>query len=347
MPNKRLPSTDWTAELAQVTFRCQVCRHTWLAAPDLVEPDEAPEAAHHPFKYFATCEVCEASAQPQAPWERALLKAHQRSTGPRTPEGQRASAANLAGHPTPEEALRTRFNAMKHGLSARTATYFPAKPDGYAMCKRCEVDRHWCSEQPACVKQVELFMLHSAAFEQRNPKLLGRIHGDVHAALVGALQLCLQEILGDGVVLKVPKLELQPSPLPEDEGRLVNMPISFVDDKGQIRYVYEYTAHPAFKPVADLVTRLGLSLADLGMTVKAQEDEASELKGRLAGEGETRAAEAMDQFADRMASAFEKLPALLQAAQAAAAADPVLLAHEAATGQKTAAATAKAGARKP
>lgn len=326
---------NWSEELTDVNFRCQVCRHTWSAAPDLVEPDEAPEAAYHPWRYFATCEVCDASGQPQAPWERALLKAHQMSTGPRTPEGQAAAAANLAGHPTPEEALRTRFNSMKHGLNARVATYFPAKPDSYAFCSRCDVNRHWCSEQPACVKQTELFMLHHAAFEQRNPRALAKIHGDMHAALVGTLQMCLQSILGDGVVLKVPRFEQRVSPLPEDKGRMVNMPISFVDDDGRTHYVYDYAAHPAFKPVADLVTRLGLSLSDLGMTIKAQDDEQSELRGRLGEQGQERAAEAMEAFSDRMASVFEKLPALMQAAGAAAAQDPVLLAHEAATGIKT------------
>ncbi|MBP6895663.1 MAG: DNA adenine methylase [Pseudacidovorax sp.] len=38
-------------------------------------------------------------------------------------------------------------------MAARTATYFPAKPDRYAFCEGCEVNRLWCSEQPACVKQ--------------------------------------------------------------------------------------------------------------------------------------------------------------------------------------------------
>lgn len=331
---------DWSDELDEVNFRCQVCRYTWSAKPDLVEPDADPEAAHHPFRYFATCPCCDAAHQAQAPWERALLKAHQTSTGPRTPAGQAASAANLAGHPTPEEALRTRFNAMKHGLNARVASYFPAKPDGYAFCSRCDVDRDWCREQPACVKQTELFMLHTAAFEQRNPRALAKIHGDLHAALVASLQMCLQAVLGDGVVIKTPRLERHV----DEEGNEVHMAVSYVDDQGAVRHVYDYAANPAFKPIADLVTRLGLSLSDLGMTVKAHEEEGAELKGRLAGEERT--AEVVDSFSDRMAAAFEKLPVLLQAAQAAAAKDPVLLAHEQQTGTKTAQGAALAGGGK-
>ncbi|MCV2349303.1 hypothetical protein [Paucibacter sp. Y2R2-4] len=310
----------------RVTFRCLVCRHDWAAQPDLVEPDPDPAAAHHPFRYYGNCPACDEEHQPQAPWERALLKAHQMSTGPKTPAGQANSAANLEGHPTPEEALRTRFNAMKHGLNARVAHYFPAKPDGYAFCSGCEVNRYWCGEQPACVKQTELFMLHSAAFEQKNPKALAKIHGDLHAALVASLQMCLQAVLGDGVVLKVPKVHV------DKEGNCVTL--TYVDEHGQLRNVMEYSANPAFKPIADLVSRLGLSLSDLGMTIKAQEDEEAQLRGRLGADAKP--VEMLQDFSNRMAAALERMPALVEASRKAAAQDPVLLEHEAQTGRSSA-----------
>lgn len=322
MPRK---PRDWRDELDRVNFRCGVCRGAFSARPDLVEP--APEEDHHPWRYFADCPDCGAKNQPQAAWERSLLKAHQMATGPRTPDGQAASAANLAGHPTAEEALRTRFNAMKHGLNARVASYFPAKPDGYSFCARCDVDRDWCSEQPACVKQTELFMMHSAAFEQRNPKVLARLHGDLHAALVASLQMCLQAVLGDGVVIKTPRLEMRP----DSEGNMVNEVVTYYDDKGQLRTIYDYAANPAFKPIADLVTRLGLSLSDLGMTIKANEEEAEQLRGRLGG-GQ-RNPEALEAFSERMAGVLEKLPGVMAAAKAAADNDPVLLAHQRAHGE--------------
>lgn len=323
MPKK---PKDWSAELDRVNFVCAECRHAWDAKPDLVEPADGEDEAHHPWRYFARCTRCHAENQPQARWERSLLKAHQVATGPRTEEGKAASAANLVGHPTPEEAKRTRFNAMKHGLSARVATYFPAKPDGYAFCARCDVNRVWCAEQPACVKQAETFMLHHAAFEQRNPRALARLHGDLHAALVASLQMCLQAVLGDGVVIKTPKLDV----VTDKDGNRESTVVSYVDSFGEEHYIYDYQANPAFKPIADLVTRLGLSLSDLGMTIKAQEDEEAQLRGRLGG-GEKQP-EVVGAFADRMLAAMGKLPALIEAAKQQAAQDPVLLEHQAQSG---------------
>lgn len=113
--------------LDQITFHCDACYRSFKAAPRRVEDE--PETEHHPFRYFAVCPRCDAECE-QARFERGLIKAWASATGPRTPEGKAASAKNLEGHPTPEEALRTRFNAMKHGMAAKVATYFPAKPDG-------------------------------------------------------------------------------------------------------------------------------------------------------------------------------------------------------------------------
>jgi hypothetical protein len=312
----------WSAELDTCNYRCGVCQHAWEGKPDLVEPDD--DATHHPFRYFAICPGCGAQNQPQVQWERALLKAYQNSTGPRTPEGIKAAGANLVGHPTPEEALRTRFNAMKHGMHARTANYFPAKPDGYAFCGRCDVDRTWCAEQPACVKQTEKFMLYHAAFEQRNPKIINRVKSDLHAALVASLEMCVQAVLADGVVIKTPRIQVA------EGGRLVA--IKFTDSAGETHNVYDYMANPAFKPIADLVSRLGLSLQDLGMTDRAvDDDEAAGLRGRLAPD-DGPARDHLGAYSDRLGAAMANLAPLVNAARQAAEADPVLLEHKAQTG---------------
>lgn len=309
---------DWSSQLSEVNFRCSACRHAWSAVPDLIEPDDAAE--HHPFRYFANCPACEVDNQPQASWERALLKAHQAATGPITPAGKAASAANLDGHPTAEEVTRTRFNAMKTGISARTATYFPARPGKYPFCAGCDVDRTWCGEQSACVKQTEIFMLHHAAFDQRNPKVLGKLHADLHAALTASLQMCLQAVLGEGVLIKQPKVELNRDGDPTT--------LTYINSQGVREYIYSYHANPAFKPIADLVTRLGLSMSDLGLTVRAVEQ-----KDDDGGHGTLKldqgSKETLQAFGERMAVATELMRDKISNARQRSRSDPVLIEHQA------------------
>lgn len=318
---------DWSARLSHVNFRCGSCRRQWDGEPDLIEEDASPEAAHHPFRYFANCTACGAEHQPQASWERALLKAHQAATGPKTDEGKAATSRNLAGHPTPEEALRTRFNAMKHGMAARTATYFPARPGKYAFCARCDVDRAWCREQPACVKQTEIFMLHHAAFEQRDPKVLARLHADLQASLTATLQMCIQEVLGDGVIIKQPRVEL------DREGTPVTL--TYLDEGGQRQYIYNYQSHPAFKPLTELVSRLGLSMSDLGMTVRAADADEGAMPGRLqVGDDAVDTRETLADFGRRMLIATERAKDQIAAAAQRTKADPVLVEFQARGGEQ-------------
>jgi hypothetical protein len=313
---------DWSGQLKEVNFKCGACRRSFSGVPDLIEDD--PDTAHHPFRYFANCPKCEAVHQPQAGWERGLLKAHQSSTGPVTAAGKAASAANLEGHPTSEETLRTRFNAMKHGMAAQTATYFPAKPDGYAFCGQCDVGRDWCAKQPACVKQTEIFMLHHAAFDQRNPKILMRLHADLHAALMATLQMCLQAVLGEGVLIKQPRVEL------DREGSPVTL--SYIDSAGKKAYIYDYTSNPAFKPISDLVSRLGLSMSDLGMSVRNVEADEEKGIGVLKLDASTK--ETLEGFGVRMLEASKNAHDLIAASQAATRADPVFIEHQARGGDR-------------
>ncbi|UUZ68102.1 hypothetical protein LP416_27945 [Polaromonas sp. P2-4] len=313
---------DWSGQLKQVNFKCGTCRGSFSSEPDLIEDD--PDAPHHPYRYFANCIRCGAEHQPQAGWERGLLKAHQTSTGPVTAAGKAASAANLDGHPSSEETRRTRFNAMKHGMAAQTATYFPAKPDGYAFCGQCDVGRDWCAQQPACVKQTEIFMLHHAAFEQRNPKVLTRLHADLHAALMATLQMCLQAVLGEGVLIKQPRVELT------REGDPVTL--SYIDPQGKKAYIYDYTSNPAFKPIADLVSRLGLSMADLGMSVRGFEADEEKGMGVLKLDASTK--ETLEGFGARMLEASKNAADLIAKSQAATRADPVFIEHQAQGGER-------------
>jgi hypothetical protein len=309
-----MAKSDYSAQLDEVTFRCGACRATFSAAPGRVV--EAPEREWHPWGYFSDCPECGAIDQEQAPWERALLKAWQNATGPRTSEGIAATAANLAGHPTPEEARRTRFNALKHGLSAKTATYFPARPGGYPFCAACDVDRGWCGQQAACSKQTVLFMQHHAAFEQRNPKLLNGVYADLQAALFALLQQIVQTIIADGVKVEAPKYYT------DKDGQLIVA--EYYTEAGERRTIMDIQAHPLFKPLGELLSRNNLSLADMGMTQKVQDDEEQEF-GRLQSQAQSR--EALADFSARQAKALEDLSSLMRNAAARRDADPILIEH--------------------
>jgi len=270
---------DRSQPLSEINFYCKACFSSFKAEPGRVEG--APEQEHHPFAYFAACPGCSAECG-QAQWEKSLLKAWRNATGPNTEEGKAATAANLEGHPTPDEALRTRFNAMKHGLTARTATYFPAKPDGYAFCGSCEVDRVWCKAQPACAKQTELFMLHHAAFDQKNPRVLMGIYADLQASIFAVVQQILQTIVADGVKV---------SEVVWDKDADGNVRVAeYIDEDGKRRIIHENVmAHPLFRPLGELLTRAGLTLADMGMTnrvIEAEEDAMGRLEHDQANQEE-------------------------------------------------------------
>lgn len=301
---------DLSKPLGAITFNCGDCYRTFKAQPSRVADD--PENLHHPYQYFGTCTLCKSECE-QVPWEKSLLKAWANATGPKTPEGIAASARNLEGHPTPEEALRTRFNAMKHGMNAKVANFFPAKPDGYAFCKSCDVDRVWCGAQPACVKQTQNFMMHHAAFETRNPSVLNGVYAEMHAALFAVLQQILQTIIADGVKIVSPEWYTTK----DGEMFLADYHDS---ETGEKKTIMNISAHPLFKPLGELLTRTGLTLSDMGMTVRQIEDD-DEQMGNLA----TATREDAASFSRAQTKALEDLRGLMARASEQSAKDPVLI----------------------
>ena len=188
--------------LDEVHFHCRECDHRFDAAPARVE--DAPEDPWHPWRYFAPCKACGTEAT-QGTQARHLLKLWASATGPKTAEGKARSAANLEGHPTPEEAQRTRFNALKHGLNARVATYWPARPGSYPQCTSCELLYNGCSTGQACQKKTELFLRHHIAFETGDPQLLGELRADLHANLTAIINDLLLSVISDGARLRTPE----------------------------------------------------------------------------------------------------------------------------------------------
>ena len=308
-------SHNYSQSLDSVVFRCYDCRKNFERAPERVADE--PARPHHPFRYFAACPICGAEVE-QAQYEVNLIKAWCNATGPKTEDGKAATAKNLDGHPTPEEAKRTRFNAMKHGLNARVAQYFPAKPDGYAACETCDIDRVFCASQPACQKQTQLFMLHQAAFEQRDPKHLIPIYADMQAGITAIMQQILQTILKEGVSLRTPAWAV------DKDGNVVIA--EYVDlATGQLQKIYEVKAHPLLRSLQDFLSKNGMSLADMGMTPRVIEQEEATM-GKLAQDGETQ--QSLIEYSQRQAAALENLADLAKRENEKKMQDPVLIEYQ-------------------
>lgn len=313
-----------TEPLDQVQFRCSLCKFEFEAAPGSVE--DAPEAPWHPFRYSAECPACGSAAE-QSPRERGLLKAWAHATGPRTEEGKAASALNLAGHPTPEETLRTRFNAVKHGLFARVATYFPARPGQYPHCKQCEYFNNGCDESPAwnhknpaaCLKRAELFLKHHAAFETKDPALLTGFRADTQAALQGLIDDMILAITASGVELRAPEWGIDPQ---TGTIRIAK----YVDLQGEEHTIEKVTAHPLLKPLIEYIQKNAMTLADLGMTPKVLEDQET-IRGFVEAAGTTKQADMLE-YQRLQAAQLEALSQMIDRSRQQVARDPVLIEHQ-------------------
>lgn len=309
--------------LGQINFVCGDCRERFSVSPGRVVDE--PDRPWHPYAYFAQCPACGGEAE-QAHWEINLLKAHSAATGPKTPEGKAAVAQNLEGHPTPEEAKRTRFNAMKHGAFASTAQFFPAKPGKYPHCQTCEHFNNGCDEfptrasprPPACLKRTELFLKHHAAFETQDPNLLLRNRADTHAAMQAILDDVIYAIAAEGVLIKSPEWYWD-----KDGGFHL---AQYTDpDTGERVTVEKMQENPLLKRLIDMISKNNLSLADMGMTPKVL-DEHDIARGYIDSDKTDR--EDLKALGERQTKAMENLGDMIRRSQEKVKADPVYIEME-------------------
>lgn len=297
-----------------VKFHCPECDHRWSGLPARIV--DAPDKSHHPWDYFAECPECGAEAH-QDRREQALLKAWANATGPRTPEGLANTAKNLEGHPTPEEARRTRFNAMKHGAYAETARYFPAKPGRYPECDGCPYfDDCGIGPNIACQRKTELYLRHQIAFDSQDPGLLQGLRASMHATVVAILDSLMQDIIRRGVSLESPAWYYDK----DGDFHLAE----YVDSAGQRQLITEVKEHPLLKRLSEIIKSTGLTLSDSGMTVASQQDK-DLIEGHLAGQGSDR--QTMLEYQQQQARALENMTNILARASQRQAEDPVLIEH--------------------
>jgi hypothetical protein len=302
--------------LTEVRFHCLDCDYRFEAEPVRVE--DAPEDEWHPWRYIGTClhcgEECEQERQ-----QRGLLKAWAHATGPKTAEGLAATAKNLDGHPTPEEAARTRFNGLKHGLTARAATYWPSKPGGYPSCNDCQC----VNTRGACPQRMELYFRHHLAFTAGDPSLLTELNADLHANLRSIINLMILDVLKDGSTIRAPQWYY------DKDG---HFHLAQYEDKetGQMVALTELSEHPMLKRIGEWVAKIGLSLSDMGMTPKAKEA-GEDAVGYLAGQAQRQ--ETQIEYQKRSTLALEVLSNLIARSRENTARDPVLIEHQQQAGE--------------
>jgi len=304
--------------LDTINFVCGDCRHKFCAEPDKALDDVS--RPWHPYEYFANCEECGYLAE-QAWWEKNLIKAQSNATGPKTAEGKLAVTQNLAGHPTSEEAKRTRFNAMKHGAFASTATYFPAKPGKYPQCSNCEYLNNGCDEYPkggyknppACLKRTELFLKHQVAFETGDVKMLTGLRADTQAALQAILQDMILAVASDGSALRTPEWY-------HDKDGGFHLAQYKNNETGEMVQLEKVEEHPLLKRVIDMVSKNNLTLADMGMTPKVQEDREL-IEGQLSGDKQDK--ESLLDYTERQAVAMEGMKQMIANSMERVQADPI------------------------
>ncbi len=309
MGEKRI---DIKQPLLSVNFYCHWCRKKFEREPDRVE--DAPEQ-HHPYKYFADC-ACGHTAE-QAHWEKGLMAAYGKSTGAKTPEGRANSAKNLEKAHTPEIHARTRFNGLKTGLHATVLTYFPARPGQYPMCEGCELRESICILSTICMKEADRHMRYRLAFENKDYSLILEDHAATHATIQTIINNIMLKIIQTGVEIRQPVWYV-------DKEMGFQLAEYTDPNSGERQFLTEVKAHPLLKVLTEFVSKNSLSLSELGMTPRVQEQE-SHIKGHL--DGEAARGDSLLEYQQRQAEALEGLQALIENSRKRVSSDPILIEH--------------------
>lgn len=275
---------------------------------------------------YAPCPTCSNLAK-QAAWQVNLMRTIGKKTGPISGEGKAKSAANLEGYPTPEQTQLIRFNALQSGAFAQTATVFPAKPGRYPECDVCEhldednADDSYCKKHKACLKKTEVFLLNHLAQETQNPEVLRPLMANFQSGIMSIAQSMMLEITQKGVLHESPEMWF-------DKDSSTFIPQQFTDESGQTKTIMKTTANPLLKVFMEFMHKNGMTLNDLAMTPKVQEEH--QIMGGFT-KGEV-VPEDIDAVRAKQKKQLEDFKALSQRAHEARSNDPTLIAVQEETG---------------
>jgi hypothetical protein len=298
--------------LLEVNFYCRYCRHTFAREPDRV--DDAPER-HHPYLYYAACPHCDHEAE-QANWEMGMMASYGKATGPKTPEGKAIVKKNLDKTHTPEIHARTRFNGLKTGLHATVLNYFPARPGQYPMCEGCELRDNICQHNTICAKEADRHMRYRLAFENKDYSLILEDHAATHATIQTIINNILLKIIQTGVEIRQPVWYID-----KEAGFQL---AEYTDTAGEKQFLTEIKAHPLLKVLTEFVSKNSLSLSELGMTPRVQEQESS-IKGHI--NADAARGDSLLDYQERQALALEGLQQMIENSRKRVNSDPILIEH--------------------
>lgn len=296
----------WDKPLEVVHFKCGHCR--WDFDSDKFETREATEDSAYPWEYFATCPKCGTESPEAGQYKNVRhMLATRKTTGPKTAEGKAAIADNgFRTHPlTAQQKQFTRLNALRHGAYAATVQFYPARP-GSQWCGNCEISPEYCRQQPACIKNAELFMRHRLAFESNDASLLRSLRADLHANIEILINMMIADIVRRGVTLE--RLDWHVD---------ANGAVQFVDAPPQVY------AHPLLRTLSDMLGKVGLTLGDSGMTERQADD-----TGSLPGNLQPGSAESEEEYMRRQAEQLEALQGMIERSRERVKSDPVLIEYQ-------------------
>lgn len=316
-----------------IDFVCHHCGHRWHGPPARSNPCE--ERPWHPWEYHATCPQCDTEDCPQQPRQLGLFKAWGNATGPKTVEGKAKCASNLPEKVEHSEEGKKayRFNRLTTGLSARTATFFPAKPGKYPHCKACHyyAERPGDAERPcveftygtqhknpeACLKRTELFMQHHIAFESGNPSMLTGLRADTQAALQAIVDDMILAIAADGVRIRTPQWY-------SDKDGNFHLAM-YEDDDGNTVFLQKMEEHPLLGRLIQYIDKNNLTLSDMGMTPKVVEEN-NLLRGHLEQDIEEKESDA--EYRQAQLGQLQRLEDLIANSRQRTQNDPVLVEYQ-------------------
>lgn len=159
-----------------------------------------------------------------------------------------------------------------------------------------------CKEFGGCLKRAELLLRHQIAFESNDPNKLQQFRAKTQAHVQALIDDMILAIAQDGG----PRITSPEWYYDKDGGFHL---AKYTDAKsGEIVHINKIEAHPLLKLLMDFISKNKMTLEDMGMTPKVQ-DEQDALRGYLDDQEEEK--EKSLEYQQRMQTGMDKLTTLI------------------------------------